>query len=46
VDVVQVAGSIEADGNFLCELSTDGTVSCWGNDERGQISGLDLLARE
>ena len=45
-DVVQVAGSIEADRNFLCALSVDGTVNCWGNDDHGQISGLDLLARE
>jgi hypothetical protein len=44
-DYVQLAGSIEADGNYLCGLLSDGTVSCWGNDSHGQISGLDALAR-
>jgi hypothetical protein len=44
VDFIQLAGSIEVDGNYLCALSGGGTVNCWGNDSQGQISGLDLLA--
>ena len=43
---IQVAGSIEVDGNYLCGLHDDGVVNCWGNDSHGQVSGADELANQ
>src|SRR3954451_21254471 len=35
-----VAGSLSAGLNHTCAIKTDGTVSCWGDNTSGQLTGV------